>query len=314
MIATHGIMQSKGDPSVLMLAGDYLLGADPVRAAYSLRIVRTGYTGNVIEVRRSSDDTLSSFTAEQITDGTLETWVGAGSGYIRTWFNQSISLNHDLIQTTNSNQPIIVDSGVLVTQNSKPSIKFTGSQFLGAGTVSHWAFLHSAKSSVFTVHRIEGANPDTLYAIWATGSSVSATRSAHLRYDDRSVNGFNDDWFHVLGNNGIVSQNQNFGQNEFATNKLITSRVHGDPLNATVANRSYVGVDSNSLVNVNTAAVSASVANPTHALRIGEANGNWRLVGNISEVIIYTGNLTPNNAQAFDLDIDAEMKSYYGIT
>ena len=46
-------------------------------AAYSLRNLSTTYTGNVVDVRRSSDDAVESFTATEVADGTLEDWVNA---------------------------------------------------------------------------------------------------------------------------------------------------------------------------------------------------------------------------------------------
>jgi hypothetical protein len=51
-------------------------------AAYSLRNLSTTYTGNVVDVRRSSDDAEDSFTATEVADGTLETWVRFGSQVI----------------------------------------------------------------------------------------------------------------------------------------------------------------------------------------------------------------------------------------
>ena len=49
--------------------------AGAAAAAYSLRNLSSSYTGSVVEVRRSSDGTLRSFTAAEVTDGTLTTWV-----------------------------------------------------------------------------------------------------------------------------------------------------------------------------------------------------------------------------------------------
>jgi hypothetical protein len=46
-------------------------------AAYSLRNLKASYTGNVVEVRRSSDTAKEGFTAAEVTDGTLEAWVSA---------------------------------------------------------------------------------------------------------------------------------------------------------------------------------------------------------------------------------------------
>jgi hypothetical protein len=47
----------------------------PAKAAYSLRNLSKNYTGNVVDVRRSSDDTVQGFTATQVTDGTLLAFV-----------------------------------------------------------------------------------------------------------------------------------------------------------------------------------------------------------------------------------------------
>ena len=44
-------------------------------AAYSLRNLSDSYTGNVVDVRRSSDDATRSFTAAEVADGTLTDWV-----------------------------------------------------------------------------------------------------------------------------------------------------------------------------------------------------------------------------------------------
>jgi hypothetical protein len=44
-------------------------------AAYSLRNLSSSFTGNVVDVRRSSDDAEESFTASDVADGTLTDWV-----------------------------------------------------------------------------------------------------------------------------------------------------------------------------------------------------------------------------------------------
>jgi hypothetical protein len=56
--------------------------ASGAAAAYSLRNLSTSYTGNVVNVRRSSDSATADFTAADVADGSLETWVntvGAGA-------------------------------------------------------------------------------------------------------------------------------------------------------------------------------------------------------------------------------------------
>jgi hypothetical protein len=90
-------------------------------AAYSLRNLSTTYTGNVVDVRRSSDDAEDSFTAAEVADGTLTDWVGVGNDQ---WYDQSGNDNH-ATQGTDASQPKIVDAGVLVRGNTgEPA--FTG--------------------------------------------------------------------------------------------------------------------------------------------------------------------------------------------
>jgi hypothetical protein len=95
-------------------------------AAYSLRQLSVNTT-NVVRVRRSSDNAEADFTADEITNSTLLSWVGntaSDNGFVTTWYDQSI--NNDAIQATAANQPKIVDAGVLVEENGKPAVKFDG--------------------------------------------------------------------------------------------------------------------------------------------------------------------------------------------
>jgi len=104
------------------LPADFGSGA---AAAYSLRYVSSGYSSDVVEVRRSSDDATNTFTPPQILDGSLVSWVGAGNdGFVRTLYDQKGS--NDAQQTTSSAQPKIVDAGALVTENGLPAIQFDG--------------------------------------------------------------------------------------------------------------------------------------------------------------------------------------------
>lgn len=103
---------------------DFLLDRYPAAVAYSLRKLKTGVT-NVVRVRRSSDNTEQDFTSTQITDGTLTTFCGVGNGFVTTWYDQSGN-NYHVNQTTQANQPQIVASGVVITDNGKPALTFDG--------------------------------------------------------------------------------------------------------------------------------------------------------------------------------------------
>jgi hypothetical protein len=104
-----------------------LLDAFPnAAAAYSLRLLRKGYTGNCIEVRRSSDNTTQNigFVNGVLDTSSLLSFVGAGDGFVRTWYDQS-GAGLNISQSTNSLQPRIVISGILYLENQKPSLFFS---------------------------------------------------------------------------------------------------------------------------------------------------------------------------------------------
>ena len=107
------------------LTGTLLNDYPDAAAAYSLRKLRTAYTGNCIRVRRSSDNTEQNigFVSNVLDTASLITFVGSGDGFVTTWYDQSGNSNN-ANQSTAGLQPAIVESGILLTVNSKPNIKF----------------------------------------------------------------------------------------------------------------------------------------------------------------------------------------------
>ena len=125
--ATHGILARGGTPPAALLLDTYT-GAS---TAYSLRLLRTLYTGNCIRVRRSSDNAEQNigFVSNDLDTASLLTFCGVGNGFVTTWYDQSGNANNG-VQTTAFNQPQIVSSGAMVTTNGKNSILFDANKFL----------------------------------------------------------------------------------------------------------------------------------------------------------------------------------------
>lgn len=99
-------------------------------AAYSMRIpAGSAYNGPLIRVRRSTDNAEQNFGAaavdangnRRLDTTALLAFVGAGSGFVTTWYDQSGNGFH-ATQTTGANQPTIVSSGTVVTLSGRPSI------------------------------------------------------------------------------------------------------------------------------------------------------------------------------------------------
>ena len=81
-----------------------------IAAAYGMRRLRSAYIGSLLRLRRGSDNVESDFGA--LSNGDLDaaaiaTWLGAASGYVTTWYDQSGN-GYNAVQTTAANQPLYV--------------------------------------------------------------------------------------------------------------------------------------------------------------------------------------------------------------
>ena len=119
---------------------NYLLDIYPnASAAYSLRSLKSNYTGGLVEIRRSSDNARNTFYADSnntlslfskdISNTRLSTWVGSNDGFVSIWYDQSGN-GVNVGNSTQSNQPQIINSGVINTLNYKSSIYFDGDKKL----------------------------------------------------------------------------------------------------------------------------------------------------------------------------------------
>lgn len=170
--ATHGILARGGTPPAALLLDTYT-GAS---AAYSLRLLRTAYTGNCIRVRRSSDNAEQNigFVSNDLDTASLLTFCGVGNGFVTTWYDQSGNANNGT-QTTAANQPQIVSSGALLTVNSKGCLSFDGSNYflnlassITAGASSFNTFVGKRDASARRLYGLSGdTNQQYLWALWS---------------------------------------------------------------------------------------------------------------------------------------------------
>lgn len=158
-------------------------------AAYSLRQLTLYYTGPVVRVRNDSN-TEQDFTAAQVTNGTLTTFCGAGNGFVRTWYDQSGN-GRNATQVTTTKQPLLVSSGTVVLEGTKPALSFddsvsksleitglTGQTRLDAfvaknsTSTAHITFTSSNSSSNFSWVAEQGSGISDIRQ-WSTGASSS---------------------------------------------------------------------------------------------------------------------------------------------
>jgi hypothetical protein len=131
-------------------------------ACYSLRLMRTAYTGALIRVRRSSDNTELDINANVF--GELDTvslldFAGTGDAFCKVWYDQSGNSN-DATQTATGSQPQIVSSGAVIVENGKPAVEFDGSNdefalLLSGLNINDLSVSTVCKSDVTTGNRMQ---------------------------------------------------------------------------------------------------------------------------------------------------------------
>jgi hypothetical protein len=89
-------------------------GKSSMIGIFATRRVLTSYGGPIFQFRRSSDNVLQNFYADQNgylfttpynSNNTFATWIGGNTAYITIWYDQS-GLNNHATQTTTGSQPI----------------------------------------------------------------------------------------------------------------------------------------------------------------------------------------------------------------
>lgn len=262
------IIKNRYEQNLSLLSGidipvtsSYLLDTyGSASGAYSLRYLSTLFVGNdVIEVRRSSDDTTQSFTPSEISDGTLTTFTGVGDGFISKWYDQSGNVN-DAENPTLSQQPRIVSSGVLETKDGFPSVYFNGTQpnFLVIPTLTN--------THAFTVHAATSYNNivDALL-----GSSV------------------NNAGLYAGGTFGSVT---GIGMSDANTNPTLYSTI--EDTNMHLTNAKFGGT---ALLRVDGSDQASGTLNASTINRIGVRGSSFAFSGYFQEVVIWPTDQSSNS-------------------
>lgn len=151
------------------------VGVSAFRAVSVSRRLRAAYAGAAFKVRRSSDNTTQDIGFDS--NGNVDTaaalaFVGSGSGYIATIFDQSGNAR-DLTQATAASQPMIVNAGTLVTLNGKPSMTFDGTDDMVFSTTG--IGLYSAGSAT-SISVAKGTTSATGVIVAEGSASAAAAR------------------------------------------------------------------------------------------------------------------------------------------
>jgi hypothetical protein len=277
ILASHGLIASQ----ITQFVG--LLDLYPnAAAAYSLRKLRTAYTGSAIRVRRTNLDEMDiGFTSSGELDTTaLLAFTGTGvlnNGFVKTWYDQSGNARN-ATQLTAVNQPQIVSAGSVLTKYGKPNFTFT-TQFLQIGT------------------QVALQNNNSLFSVFnssATGSGAFINYMTNPSDDPEILLGVGDQ-ADVYMNGGYV-----YRQN--------ISAISGGLYNQIIQSGSTAILRRNGSQIV-TGTRSGTLTTTARELTIGRyIFVNAFRNGNISELVIYNIDQTANQ-----VGIENNINSFYSI-
>lgn len=278
------------------------------------------YTGNLIEVRRSSDNALSNigFNSDNELDvATLTGFIGASSGFIRTIYDQT-GAGNNFVQTTLANQPRIVNAGVVDTVNGKPSAFFDGVNDVMTVSASTVTYKWLSSPDGFSHHILgilqfgTSSNPNAIYVLIGNLSS-SASVGFWYAYDDRAVSGFSDAYRCDVYRGVLTTQAVlNLVNNAITPNKLVSlASVLTNDNTLPGQLRDYGIINGLVKGNLNVNNPTYSTANASNDLQLGASNNIFYLNGYISELMLYK-----RTAQDFanPVKIIENQKKFYVIT
>ena len=257
-------------------------------AAYSLRKLRSEYSGYAIRVRRSSDNTSQDigFVDNELDTSSLLSFVGGGSGYVSIWYDQTTSGNN-LVQVTLTKQPTIVSSGTLITQNGKSSLYFS-SNLLQATRV-----FSTSNFSVFSTLSGNSGQSNASF-LCQHGGGVDVNRTVFISPSgsspyDKLVTFFNNGTSYSITSSNVVFDN---------TFKLINITSDGSGNTNQYVNSTAEG------------SLTGQTWSPFNtSLSMGAlGNSTAYYTGYTNEVICYTTNQNTNRS-----GIESNIKTFYGI-
>jgi hypothetical protein len=156
-------------------------------AAFSLRKLSCSYSGNAIRVRRSNDNTEQDigFTiGGDLDTAAAKTFVGANSGFVVTWYDQSGNARN-ATQTTQASQPRIINAGIIDRHNGMPAIYFPGTNTLLNTTLT--AVQATTSGNITTANFVMQSEFNTAGTILSNGDAGSNRYNIHMPWSDHNT-------------------------------------------------------------------------------------------------------------------------------
>jgi hypothetical protein len=258
-------------------------------AAYSLRLLRSAYTGSAIRVRRSNDNAEQDIgfdTSGNLDTSALTSFVGANNGFVVTWYDQSGN-GRNATQAIAGSQPQIVSSGNVILDNGKPSLAFNGSRML------IYSGLVYATNTVFAT-AVFSLNNSVDFGVIASQNTGGTGRSNILSIDNsipkKSVYFFNNGTSYSNLSSGTITDNTQTLMTNYSFNNDYYNALNGSSGNNNISGQPFTPVSSNGF----------GIG--------GQLNFFNQLTGKIQEINIWN-----SDQSIIKTFIEANINDYYAI-
>jgi hypothetical protein len=262
-------------------------------AAYSLRKIKATST-KAIRVRRSSDNTETDigFVNNALDITSLQNFVGNNDGLITKWYDQSGN-NNDAVQATATNQPRIINTGVIDLVNSIPAIYFNG-------TSNHLYVPHNSTINL--------QNLSASFVQKGTRSAGAALESFFQKGFDSVVS---TGWQFYLRTNNPTIRMLYYGTSQVASGGAPPDPRDGNSHHLVgIKNGGNLLIYENGTNYINETYAEQTITN-TRDLYIGVSNNSPQTSfyqGYMQEIILFSGSIQNNISQLYNY-----AKSTYGV-
>jgi hypothetical protein len=233
-----------------------------------------------LRVRRSSDNAEQDigFVGNDLDTTTMESFCGAGDGFVVTWYDQSGNTN-DATQATAVEQSQIVSSGVTVTEGTRPAATYDGTM---SYSLTRFSYSNLSVSSVYKLTSLP-ANGSTIFSqnlgfIQKAGQATTAYPRFQI-YDT----GYKTAEFQTTALNAY---NHQIGLTDAGTARIFVNGVAG------------------------TTQAYGTINNPNNVIKLGDFTSvaNTGHIGTIQEIIVWDSNEAANRA-----GIEQNINNYFSI-
>ena len=295
-------------PSIPLLLDTYTGAA----AAYSLRKLRTDYTGAAIRVRESATNTEADigFTSSgALNTSALAAHCGANNGFVVKIYSQTGV--GDYVQASAANQAKIYDGSTgVILKNGKPAIDFEVANRYTATVTNIQNATNLTTFNVISPDLAAAANTTTLTIFgYASGGANNTNRGISYAYATGSLSG---EYFTLLFSS-VTKNGARLGSTTYrhtAGEQLLLSTLNLSSGTSVFKNNSAITFDLSNSMTTGTDSSPSAAAAASDLMYLNSVNGTNNGVAQLWQESIYYPTNESTNRTAIESNINAHYNIY----